>query len=37
LSRMLLNTDVAKGQTVRVDVADGKLTFEVATDAPANA
>jgi ATP-dependent Clp protease ATP-binding subunit ClpC len=37
LSRMLLNTDVARGQTVKVDVADGKLTFEVDATAPANA
>ena len=37
LSRMLLNTDVAPGQSVRVDAVDGKLTFDVGANAPANA
>nr|WP_296073242.1 ATP-dependent Clp protease ATP-binding subunit [uncultured Actinoplanes sp.] len=37
LSRMLLGADVAPGQTVRVDTADGKLTFEVVANAPATA
>ncbi|MCO8270048.1 ATP-dependent Clp protease ATP-binding subunit [Actinoplanes sp. TRM 88003] len=31
LSTMLLGADLAPGQTVRVDAADGKLTFEVAS------
>jgi ATP-dependent Clp protease ATP-binding subunit ClpC len=35
LSRMLLGADLAPGQTVRVDAADGQLTFEVASPAPA--
>jgi ATP-dependent Clp protease ATP-binding subunit ClpC len=35
LSRMLLGADLAPGQTVRVDEADGHLTFEVASPAPA--
>jgi ATP-dependent Clp protease ATP-binding subunit ClpC len=29
LSRLLLATDLAPGQTVHVDVADGQLTFKV--------
>jgi ATP-dependent Clp protease ATP-binding subunit ClpC len=35
LSRMLLGADLAPGQTVRVDEADGHLSFEVASPAPA--
>ncbi|RSM64431.1 AAA family ATPase [Actinoplanes sp. ATCC 53533] len=35
LSRMLLGADLAPGQTVRVDTAGGRLTFEVASPAPA--
>jgi ATP-dependent Clp protease ATP-binding subunit ClpC len=35
LSRMLLGADLAPGQTVRVDTADGRLTFEVESPAPA--
>ncbi|MCY1139549.1 ATP-dependent Clp protease ATP-binding subunit [Actinoplanes sp. Pm04-4] len=31
LSTMLLGADLAPGQTVKVDAADGKLTFEVAS------
>jgi ATP-dependent Clp protease ATP-binding subunit ClpC len=35
LSRMLLSADLAPGQTVRVDVADDRLTFDVQSPAPA--
>jgi len=35
LSRMLLGADLAPGQTVRVDAADGRLTFAVESPAPA--
>jgi ATP-dependent Clp protease ATP-binding subunit ClpC len=35
LSRMLLNADLAPGQTVRVDTADGQLTFAVESPSPA--
>jgi ATP-dependent Clp protease ATP-binding subunit ClpC len=31
LSRMLLGADLAPGQKVTVDVADGKLTFAVSS------
>jgi ATP-dependent Clp protease ATP-binding subunit ClpC len=31
----LLGADLAPGQTVRVDTADGRLTFEVESPAPA--
>jgi ATP-dependent Clp protease ATP-binding subunit ClpC len=35
LSRMLLAADLAPGRTVRVDAADGRLTFAVESPAPA--
>jgi ATP-dependent Clp protease ATP-binding subunit ClpC len=35
LSRMLLGADLAPGQTVRVDAADGRLTLDVETPTPA--
>ncbi|WP_433718622.1 ATP-dependent Clp protease ATP-binding subunit [Actinoplanes sp. CA-051413] len=35
LSRLLLSADLAPGQTVRVDVAEGQLTFDVQSPAPA--
>jgi ATP-dependent Clp protease ATP-binding subunit ClpC len=35
LSRLLLAADLAPGQTVRVDAADGKLTFDVGSPEPA--
>ncbi len=35
LSRMLLAADLAPGQTVRVDTADGQLTFDVQSPSPA--
>jgi ATP-dependent Clp protease ATP-binding subunit ClpC len=34
LSKMLLGADLAPGQTVTVDTADGKLTFTVSTPSP---
>jgi ATP-dependent Clp protease ATP-binding subunit ClpC len=34
LSRMLLGADLAPGQTVTVDVADGKLAFAVSSPSP---
>jgi len=35
LSRMLLAADLAPGQTVAVDAAEGQLTFDVQSPAPA--
>jgi ATP-dependent Clp protease ATP-binding subunit ClpC len=35
LSRMLLGADLAPGQTVRVDAADGRLTLDVESPTPA--
>ena len=35
LSRLLLNADLAPGQTVRVGTADGQLTFAVQSPSPA--
>jgi ATP-dependent Clp protease ATP-binding subunit ClpC len=37
LSNLLLRADLAPGQLVTVDVADGMLTFEVSTPSPATA
>jgi ATP-dependent Clp protease ATP-binding subunit ClpC len=37
LSNLLLSADLAPGQLVTVDVADGRLTFEVGTPEPAAA
>jgi ATP-dependent Clp protease ATP-binding subunit ClpC len=37
LSRLLLAADLAPGQTVHVDVADGQLAFRVSSPSPANA
>jgi len=37
LSKMLLSADLAPGQQVTVDVAGGRLSFEVTTPAPAAA
>ncbi|MEU4244179.1 ATP-dependent Clp protease ATP-binding subunit [Actinoplanes sp. NPDC026619] len=36
LSRLLLAADLAPGQTVRVEVADGTLSFDVSSPAPAS-